>query len=86
MSAPGQLEVLTEFFENLDSWKANWKGLTVANERKLYLLVSETLQQAPGQASEAQRLLIKYLATFESDGDSSDLGKWQICATPDATC
>lgn len=81
----GQLEVLSDFFEDLDQWKRSWgQSLTLEQERKLYLLVSETLQ-ASGKASEAQRLLVKFLATF-TDADTTDLGTssthtWSSIAT-----
>lgn len=67
-----QLEVLSDFFSNLEEWKKNWRQLTVENERQLYLLVSETLGAA-GKGSEAHQFLIKYLATFS--GKEGDLSK-----------
>ena len=62
-----QLEVLSDFFANLEDWKKNWRHLSAENERQLYLLVSDTLASA-GKNSEAHHFLIKYLSTFsESD-------------------
>jgi len=62
-----QLEVLSDFFANLEDWKKNWRHLSAENERQLYLLVSDTLASA-GKNSEAHQFLIKYLSTFsESD-------------------
>lgn len=58
-----QLDVLSDFFANLEEWKKNWRHLSVENERQLYLLVSETLASA-GKGSEAHHFLIKYLSTF----------------------
>jgi hypothetical protein len=75
-----QLDVLADFFAQLDEWKQRWgTQLTVANERQLYLLVSETLEAAggPAKASEAHRFLIKYLATFTDEG-GQDLGAWFV--------
>ena len=58
-----QLEVLSEFFAHLEEWKKNWRHLGAAEERQLYLLVSETLAGA-GKGTDAHHFLIKYLATF----------------------
>lgn len=76
-NANDQLEVLSDFFAQLDEWKARWgTQLTVEKERQLYLLVSQTLEAAGGKkASEAHKFLVKYLATFT---DEQQLGKSMV--------
>lgn len=66
-----QLDVLSDFFDNLDEWKKNWRQLTIENERQLYLLISQTMENV-GKSSEAHGFLIKYLATFREE---DNLGK-----------
>ncbi|KAM3576369.1 hypothetical protein VYU27_001720 [Nannochloropsis oceanica] len=69
-----QLEVLSDFFANLEDWKKNWRHLSEKNERQLYLLVSDTLASA-GKNSEAHHFLIKYISTFSEQDTDLDLSE-----------
>jgi hypothetical protein len=63
--------VLSDFLENLEEWKRSWReSLTLEQERRLYLVVAQALEAA-GKASEAQRFLLRYLASFK---DTDNLG------------
>jgi translation initiation factor 3 subunit M len=66
-----KLDILSEFFADLENWKKNWRHLSAEDERRLYLLVSETLAGS-GKVAEAQLFLIKYLATFRETDPGLD--------------
>ncbi|CAM9603571.1 unnamed protein product [Ectocarpus sp. 6 AP-2014] len=55
--------MLSSFFAGVDDWIKGWE-LSVADQRRLYLLISDTLG-SEGKAVESQKFLMKYLATYD---------------------
>lgn len=64
--------MLSSFFAGVDDWMKGW-DLSVANKRRLYLLISETLGKE-GKAVESQKFLMKYLTTFD-EASASELAE-----------
>ncbi|CAM9229402.1 unnamed protein product, partial [Choristocarpus tenellus] len=60
--------MLSTFFTCADEWIKGW-DLSVHDQRRLYLLISETLGDE-GKDVESQKFLMKYLVTF--DGASAE--------------
>lgn len=69
--------MLTSFFAGVDDWIKDWE-LSVADQRRLYLLISETLA-GETNAVESQKFLMKYLATYD-DASAAELQKVKAAA------
>ncbi|CAN0170756.1 unnamed protein product [Ascophyllum nodosum] len=65
--------MLASFFAGVDEWIQGW-DLSVKNQRRLYLLISDTLK-TEGKQDESQKFLMKFLATYDeaSAGELSEV-------------
>ncbi|KAI8923389.1 hypothetical protein BC831DRAFT_429030 [Entophlyctis helioformis] len=63
-AAGGQVETIASTLPQLESWTAEW-GLSVAERRALFLLVSQELAKAPAYLLTSHEFLLKHLNTYQ---------------------
>ncbi|CAM9164053.1 unnamed protein product [Discosporangium mesarthrocarpum] len=69
--------MLTTFFAGADEWIKGW-DLSVQDQRRLFLLISETLGEE-GKGDESQKFLMKYLVSFDGE-PAEELAKVKAAA------